>query len=328
MTLRSKTGLHVVAALIAVALVTAAPISAVAQASPAPAATPFELKPLAPGVYAAIDGPGHKAGSNAGVVVGDDGVAVIDAFFTPDAAKALLATIRQLTPWPVRYVVNTHYHVDHTGGDQVFRDAGAVIIAHRNVRAWLHSENPRLLGDRITPAQRALIASLPEPDLTTRTSLTIWLGARRLDVKAYPGHTGGDLIVEVPDAKTVFAGDLLWRHTSPNVIDGRLAPWIATDNAFLALPDAAHTIFVPGHGQVADAADVAAFRDYLSDLLSDVRKARAAGLSGAALTAQVLPKMKAKYGDWDAFDYFIPKEIAFTEAELNGTKYLPLAPSD
>jgi cyclase len=328
MTLRSKTGLHVLAALAAAAVAVAAPISAAAQAPPAAAATPFVLKTLAPGVYAAIDGPGHKAGSNAGIVVGDDGVAVIDAFFTPDAARALLATIRQLTPKPVRYVVNTHYHVDHTGGDQVFRDAGAIIIAHRNVREWLHSENPRLLGDRITPAQRALIASLPEPDLTTTTALTIWLGARRLEVKAYPGHTGGDLIVEVPDAKTVFTGDLLWRRTSPNVIDGRLALWIATDDAFLALPDASNTTFVPGHGQVANAADVANFRDYLSDLLSFVRQARTAGLRGDALMAQVLPKMKAKFGDWDAFDYFAPKEIGFAEAELNGTKRYPQAVSD
>ncbi|HEY2047833.1 MAG TPA: MBL fold metallo-hydrolase [Caulobacteraceae bacterium] len=325
MALRDKT-LHLLAALAAAAFAAAAPIPAAAQSPPA--TPPFELKTLAPGVYAAIDGPGHKAGSNAGIVVGDDGVAVVDAFFTPDAARALLATIRQITSKPVRYVVNTHYHVDHTGGDQVFRDAGAVIIAHRNVRAWLRTENPRLLGDRITPAQRALIASLPEPDLTTTTALTIWLGTRRLDVKAYPGHTGGDLIVAVPDAKTVFTGDLLWRHTSPNVIDGRLAPWIATDDAFLALPDSAHTTFVPGHGQVANAADVAAFRDYLSDLLSWVREARAAGLQGQALTAQVLPKMKAKFGDWDAFDYFIPKEIGFAEAELDGTKYLPPSPTD
>ena len=321
MMLRGKAGLHLVAAL-------AALFAAPAFAQVPPASAPFVLKTLAPGVYAAIDGPGHKAGSNAGIVVGDGEVAVVDAFFTPDAARALLATIRQLTPNPVRYVINTHYHVDHTGGDQVFKDAGAVIIAHRNVREWLHSENPRLLGDRITPTQRALIASLPEPDLTTTTALTIWLGERRVDVKAYPGHTGGDLVVEVPDAKTVFTGDLLWRRTSPNVIDGRLEPWIATDNALLALRDARDIYFVPGHGQVADAADLAAFRDYLSNLVTFVRQARAAGLHGPALTAQVLPKMKAKYGDWDAFDYFAPKEIGFAEAELDGTKYLPRPASD
>src|SRR5215208_3802994 len=102
---------------------------------------PFTLKQLGPGVYAAIDGPEHKAGSNAGFVIGDDGVLVVDAFFTPDAARALVAEIRRLTAKPIRYLVNTHYHADHTGGDQVLRDAGAIIIAHRNVRGWIRTDN-------------------------------------------------------------------------------------------------------------------------------------------------------------------------------------------
>jgi glyoxylase-like metal-dependent hydrolase (beta-lactamase superfamily II) len=283
----------------------------------------FALRQIAPGVYAAIDAAGHKAGSNSGFVIGDDGVVVIDAFFNPDAARALLAQIRRLTPKPVRYVVNTHYHVDHTGGDAVYKEAGALIIAHRNVRQWLHTDNLRLLGERITPAQKALIESLPEPDLTTRTALTLWLGERRVEVRAYPGHTGGDLAVEIPDAKVVFTGDLLWRRTSPNVIDGSLRPWIATDAAFLALPDAAQTTFVPGHGEVANAKDVADFRAYLTDLADFVQAARRRGLKGASLTADVLPRMKARWGDWDAFDYFAAREIAFTEAEQAGTKRLP-----
>src|SRR5215475_5580614 len=108
---------------------------------------PFELKQVGPGVYAAIDGPEHKAGSNAGFVIGDDGVLVVDAFFTQDAARALVEEIRRLTPKPIRYVVNTHYHADHTGGDQVLRDAGAIIIAHRNVRGWVRTYNLDLLGD-------------------------------------------------------------------------------------------------------------------------------------------------------------------------------------
>src|SRR5512141_1246834 len=102
---------------------------------------PFVLKQVGPGVYAAIDGPDHKAGSNAGFVIGDDGVLVVDSFFTPDAARALVAEIRRLTPRPIRYVVNTHYHLDHTGGDQALRDAGAIIIAHRNVRGWVRGSN-------------------------------------------------------------------------------------------------------------------------------------------------------------------------------------------
>jgi len=141
---------------------------------------PFVLKQVGPGVYAAIDGPEHKAGSNAGFVIGDDGVLVVDALFTPDAARALVAEIRRLTPKPIRYVVNTHYHLDHTGGDQVFRDAGAIIVAHSNVRTWVRTNNVNLFGDRITPEIRTQIEGLPLPDLTTDKDLTIWLGSRKV----------------------------------------------------------------------------------------------------------------------------------------------------
>ncbi len=143
---------------------------AIAQ-GPAEAGLPFELKQLGPGVYAAIDGPERKSGSNAGFVIGDDGVLVIDALFTPEAAKALVGEIRRLTPKPIRYVVNTHYHADHTGGDQVLRDAGATIIAHKNVRGWVRTNNINLFGDRITPEIRQRIEGLPLPDITTDHNL-------------------------------------------------------------------------------------------------------------------------------------------------------------
>ena len=115
--------------------------------SPQSSALPFVLKQVGPGVFAAIDGPQHKSGSNAGFVIGDDGVVVIDAFFTPDAAQALVAEIRRLTPKPIRYVVNTHYHADHTGGDQVLRDAGAIIIAHRSSLRAETGRSGSLRGD-------------------------------------------------------------------------------------------------------------------------------------------------------------------------------------
>lgn len=303
------------------AAVLARPVAA--QPAPPPPSEPFVLRQLASGVYAAIDGPGHKAGSNAGFVIGDDGVVVIDAFFTPAAAQALVARIRQITDKPIRYLVNTHYHLDHTGGDGVLKTAGATIIAHPNVRAWLKPENPHLFDGHITPAQQALIDSLPEPDVTTDRGLTIWLGARRVEVVFYPGHTGGDLVVEVPDAKVVFCGDLLWRKTSPNIIDGAVGPWIATDGAFRRLPDAAQIRFVPGHGDVADLKDLADFQAYLSDLATFTKAARARGLAGPALVADVEPQMRAKWGEWASFDYFAPKEIGFMEAELAGTKRLP-----
>lgn len=286
---------------------------------------PFVLKQVAPGIYAAIDGPEHRAGSNAGFVIGDDGVLVIDSFFHPDAARALVAQIRRLTPKPIRYLVNTHYHVDHTGGDQVLRDAGAIIVAHRNVRGWIRTNNIGLLGDRITPELKAQIEALPLPDLVTDKDLAIWLGSRKIVVRTVLGHTGGDLTIYVPDAKVLFTGDLLWRKVPPNLIDGTLDQWTATDADFKQMPDAAHTVFVPGHGDVANVGDVEDFRSYLLDLRRLVSAGRKAGLGGDALTLYVAPKLKAAHPDWLVSDRAIQAEVHYVDEELAGTKKRPIA---
>ena len=309
-------------------LIFAALVVALSGAATAQAPLPFVLKQVGPGVYAAIDGPEHKAGSNAGFVIGDDGVLVVDAFFTQDAAKALVAEIRRLTPKPIRYVVNTHYHADHTGGDQVLRDAGAIIIAHRNVRGWVRTNNINLFGDRITPELKARIEALPLPDLVTDKDLTVWLGSRRVVVSTVLGHTGGDLTISVPDAKVLFAGDMLWRRIAPNLIDGSVKEWTATDAAFTRIPDAALTRYVPGHGDVADVKDVAEFRTYLLDLKRLVGEGRQAGLKDDALTRNVAPKLRALHPDWTISDRSIAAEVRYMDQELAGTKKRPIPAAD
>jgi len=295
---------------------------------PTPGALPFVLKQLGPGVYAAIDGPEHKSGSNARFVIGDDGVLVVDSFFEPDSAKALVAEIRRLTAKPIRYVVNTHYHADHTGGDQVLRDAGAIIIAHRNVRAWVRTYNINLFGDRITPELKSRIEALPLPDLTTDKDLTIWLGSRKIVVRTVLGHTGGDLTIFVPDAKVLFCGDMLWRKVAPNLIDGSVKEWAATDSDFAHMPDAAHTHYVPGHGDVADLKDVKEFRAYLLDLERLVNEARNAGPKDDASVQAAAPKLKALHPDWMISDRAVAAEIRYMNQELAGTKKRPVPQPD
>jgi glyoxylase-like metal-dependent hydrolase (beta-lactamase superfamily II) len=289
---------------------------------------PFVLKQVGPGVYAAIDGPEHKAGSNAGFVIGDDGVLVVDAFINPDAARALVGEIHRVTPKPIRYVVNTHYHLDHTGGDQALRDAGAIIIAHKNVRGWVRTNNINLFGDRITPELKARIAAVPLPDLVTEKELTVWLGTRKVVVQTVLGHTGGDLTIYVPDANVLFTGDMLWRKVPPNLIDGSVKEWLATDAAFERLPDAGQTTYVPGHGDVADVKDVRDFRSYLLDLKKLVAEGRKARLKDDALVQYVEPKLKARHADWTISDRAAAAEVRYMDQELAGTKKRPAPAPD
>jgi glyoxylase-like metal-dependent hydrolase (beta-lactamase superfamily II) len=300
------------------------------QVAPAPkpdAALPFTLKPLGHGMYAAIDNPKGEAGANAGFVVGDDGVAVIDTFENAPAAQALLGEIRMVTKLPIRFVVNTHYHLDHVAGNAVFAKEGAVIVAHRNVPAWIHTENLKLFGKNITPEQKSQVENLASPNMLFDSSTELRLGSATLRVEFFPGHTGGDSIVVVQQDKSavVFCGDLFWRQTLPNLIDASTLPWMETLSTLTKFSAESPIVFIPGHGDPGNASDVAAFRGYLSDLREWVSGAKKDGKTGAALVDAVLPQLKQKYGPWQLFEYFAKRNIADLEAELNGTKRIPSA---
>ena len=297
-----------------------AAVPAVAQPSPSAAeALPFELKQVGPGVYAAIGGP--RAGSNAGFVIGDRGVLVVDAFFNPDAAKALLAEIRKLTDKPILYLVNTHYHIDHVRGDAVFKAAGATIIAHRNVPGWIHPENTHLLGgDKIQPQAKADVDALIGPDRTVDKTTILALGQRKIELRPMTGHTGGDLVVGVLDAHVLFAGDLLWNHPGPTTIDGKVVPWTAELTQLEKLQD---TTFVPGHGQVATAKDVDDLKVFFEDLQRLTREARAKGLAGDVLVKETAPKLAALHTGWPRVEQNAPFIVAEMDQELAGTKRVP-----
>jgi len=289
-------------------------------ATPAPG-PPFTLKQVAPGIYAAIDRD-TRAGANAGFVIGDDGVVIVDSFQFPEAAESLLAAIRRLTPLPVRYLINTHYHIDHVAGNAVFQRAGARLIGQRNVAAWINTENLKFFTvDQAR--ERALVATIPSPDLLVDQRLTIRLGGRRLELEAAPGHTGGDLIVVVPDARVIFCGDLIWRRWVPSLIDATVSTWTASLEALQRRPDAATFTYVPGQGEVATLADVGEFGRYLADLSAAVLAATGLGATGDDLVAAALPPLKAKYAGWTEFEHGAAREIPLMAAELAGTKRVP-----
>jgi len=281
----------------------------------------FTLHDLGSGVWAAVAVPGSGAGSNAGFVIGDDGVAVIDTFQSAAAAAQLLAAIRERTPLPVHFVVNTHYHLDHVAGNGIFHDAGATIIAHRNVRAWERTENLKFFGPNPPADKKAWVESLVLPGLVYDDAIDLFLGSRRILVRFMPGHTGGDSVVIVPDASVVFTGDLFWNTTLPNTIDGDTAAWAQTDEHLAS--DYAKSTFVPGHGEVGTAQDVVAFREYLQTLRAVVASARARNLSGDALTQAVRAELAPRYEKWGFYSHFVDLNIRQADEELAGTKRRP-----
>jgi cyclase len=300
----------------------------------------FTVKKIGEGVYAAIGTDGGKAGSNAGFIVGSNGVVVIDTFQGVGPAQDLLAEIRKITSLPIRFVVNTHYHLDHTGGNAVFAKEGAVILAQRNLRGWLRTENMKFFGANPKPEQKAMVEALVLPDEVYSDAVDLYLGTRQIKVRYMLGHTGGDSVVTVPDADVVFAGDLVWQKHLPNLIDATTSDWVMTLEKLLA--DHPSGTFVSGHGDVASASDVRDFHDYLVALRDAITKAQAAGKSDQALVDAVLPQMKEKYGNcpetttppaapapptatcWGFFRPFSTRNIMQTAAELAGTKKVPV----
>src|SRR6202050_3049389 len=176
-------GTAIASALLLAAAVATGP--AVAQQTADSGAALFTLKPLGHNVFAAIPNPGSGAGGNSAFIIGDDGVAIVDTFQTVAAARQLPETIHKQTQLPVKFVVNTHYHLDHVAGNRVFAEAGAVIFAQTNVRDWIHSENPKFFGAAITPAQKTMVAELFAPEVVYEKGIDLSLGSPRLEMRDF-----------------------------------------------------------------------------------------------------------------------------------------------
>ena len=307
----------------------------------------FQLVKVAEGVYAAIAKSGGLASGNAGFVIGDDGVLVFDTFFTPAAIEELISEIESLTKLPIKYAVNSHYHLDHTGGNQVLVERGVPIVAHDNVMIWQTTKNKRFLPapedlqKRKADAAKQL-SETPEDQkdkraqlerqirrydammsirLTNPTktfssgTLRLNLGKREVILATLPGHTGGDVFAYVPHANVVFTGDLGWSKTLPNLVDATVNDWIPTLDKMLAQYPTAK--FVPGHGNVAEAADIRTFRDYLDDLRSRVSKGIADGLTIDQAKQQLtLPDRYKAF----AFQNFATPNVEDMYKELKSTK--------
>jgi glyoxylase-like metal-dependent hydrolase (beta-lactamase superfamily II) len=237
------------------------------------------LRQLAPGVYAVIGdtGRGSEGRPNAGFVVTDSGVVVIDALASPRQGEDLVRAVRSVTKQPVRWVVLTHHHPDHHFGTAVFRRLGARVIAHPDRRVLaLEGGEDALIADWVRVVGLDAMRGFEFADTPDRPVVgtdTLPLAGRTL-VISHPGagHTAGDLIVWLPSERVLFAGDLLIEDGVTMVVDGSSGALL---KALTALEQLNPRTVVPGHGALArhPLQLIGATRVYIEELRKAMRSA-------------------------------------------------------
>ena len=268
----------------------------VAPAAPAPPAPDFTK------VTIKTTDLGHRTwmleglGGNITVAAADDGVLMVDSQFAPLHDK-IKAAVGAVSDQPIRFVINTHYHGDHTGGDAGFAKDGAQIVAQINVRRRLAEGTVNgLTGAKTPPAPPEAL-----PSRSFDNALTITLKGRAAILRHIPAaHTDGDTYVWFPDAKVLATGDIVSvgnRYPNVDVANGgNIKGMIAGVDAFLALADA-DTRIVPGHGPMMDKAALADYRATLVQARDLVAAQIAKGMSeDAAVAAKPLAALDAKTG--------------------------------
>ena len=256
----------------------------------------FRIQKLADGVYAAIAKTGGYAICNAGIIDLGDAVLVFDPFMTPEAADDLKKASQQLIGHDVKYVVNSHFHNDHIGGDQVFEKA--FLISTERTRELIAEFQPEEIADDKTEAPlqlekinnqdtsamtpheidehkmwkgyfEALVSSdnvlkTILPDLTFSDQLIIHGTKRTVKLLSYgTGHTESDLFLYIPDEQIAFLGDLLFVQNQPWLGDGDPDKW---ENYLDSIAQLNIKIFVPGHGPVGTAASIDTLKMYFDSI--------------------------------------------------------------
>jgi cyclase len=213
---------------------------------------------ISPDLYAYISD--NDASANSTFLVSDQGILVVDTGLNAQEGRKLLDEVRKISQSPVRWIVNTHYHPDHRGGNSVVGPDAAIIST-----AFTRSQMPN----------SALDYALNET--IGAKGLTLYIGGH--EVRIYhpgPAHTRGDLVVYFPDEHAIATGDLFLTNSCPAMDEGDMENWIRALDQMLTLP-VEHV--VPGHFEPATKNELQHFRNYLADLRDQVKRMRGNGLS-------------------------------------------------
>jgi cyclase len=245
-------------------------------------------------LYTVVNGEGVD--SNSTFLVTKEGVIVVDTRVTPKEAKKLRTEIRKITDLPILYVINTHYHGDHTFGNQVFKDSRA-IIAHENVQKNLIGETGEMHLDqfksRNIPGMEDTVITIP--NMIFKDKMEIYVGGYHLQLIHVRGHTDGDLFIYIKELRTLITGDLVSNNKIPYLGDGYVEEWISS---LRYMGDLDAEIYIPGHGVPGGKPVYLAMKFYFFNLKSLVLQQLEEGKSLKETQEAVRPILMEKYKLW------------------------------
>lgn len=275
---------------------------------------------LGPGLY----GYTAEGDPNSGIVIGDDGVLVVDAQATPAMAADVIARIRQVTDKPVRHIVLSHYHAVRVLGASGYK--GAEIIASEQTRQLIVERGQQDMDSEIGRFPRLFrgketIPGLTWPQVTFQGRMTLWMGNREVQIiRIGRSHTAGDTVVWLPREKVCFAGDTVEYGATPYCGDAHFTDWPTTLAAVRAL---GAEKLVPGRGRsLMTRAEVeegiAQTAAFTSDLFARVRQGAAKGWSLKEIYDDTMGAMRPKYGSWVIFEHCMPFNVTRAWDEARG----------
>jgi len=274
------------------------------------------MREVGPRVFAYVQAIGETGISNAGLIVGADGATAVDALMVPSMTRRLVAAIKRTTRKKIGALVNTHHHLDHTGGNRFFR--GATIVATEKCRAALAPGFPPVpLLQRFMPAfaREFPLLKLQLPTVTFEDRLVIHDGAREIHLwhPGQPVHTAGDATVFLPKERVLFAGDIAFHYVTPLAFQGHVGNWIRAADRVLEFEA---DVIVPGHGPIGTKKDVRLMRDYLALVRREAKTRFDAGLSAEAAAADI--KLGA-YASWREAERILPNVMRCYQEFRNET---------
>ncbi len=244
---------------------------------------------------------GDGVDSNTTFIITKEGVIVIDTRPTPTEARKVLAEIRRLTALPIVYTINTHYHGDHTFGNQIFKNS-KTIIAHKNVRNKLIESGQEHLSLFKTFELPGIDeVEITPPNIIYEKEMEIWLGGYRLQLLYHgKGHTDGDTIIYIDQLRTVITGDLVFNKKIPYMADSYIDDWIGSLKYIELLKN--ETV-IPGHGPIGERTTIIAMKHYLMNLKELVLAQLKDNKTLKETQEIVEPILRKKYKDWKELDW-------------------------